>query len=138
MFQLGIETIYANILRLILKIWRNPIVSYSSNAIVIQFLYRNVWSTVSNAFWRSINIPQAKFLVTLWFCQLNRLALWSRRWIPNPGVQCSEPQGGSEVDSAFHPSEVGKMSTRNFWELVVKSKLPPQSGSSLETVEPHP
>ena len=24
---------------------------------------------------------------------------------------------GSKVDSAFHPSEVGKMSTRNFWEL---------------------
>ena len=23
----------------------------------------------------------------------------------------------SKVDSAFHPSEVGKMSTRNFWEL---------------------
>ena len=28
-----------------------------------------------------------------------------------------EPLGGSKVDSAFHPSEVGKMSTRNFWEL---------------------
>ena len=25
--------------------------------------------------------------------------------------------GGSKVDSAFHPSEVDKMSTRNFWEL---------------------
>ena len=24
---------------------------------------------------------------------------------------------GSKVDSAFHPSEVDKMSTRNFWEL---------------------
>ena len=24
--------------------------------------------------------------------------------------------GGSKVDSAFHFSEVGKMSTRNFWE----------------------
>ena len=37
--------------------------------------------------------------------------------------------------SAFHPSEVDKMSTRN---LVVKSKLPLQSGSSLEAVEPLP
>ena len=46
--------------------------------------------------------------------------------------------GGSKVDLAFHPSEVDKMSTRNFWELVVKSKLPPPSGSSLEAVEPHP
>ena len=25
--------------------------------------------------------------------------------------------GGSKVDSAFHFSEVDKMSTRNFWEL---------------------
>ena len=25
--------------------------------------------------------------------------------------------GGSKVDSAFHPSEVDEMSTRNFWEL---------------------
>ena len=25
--------------------------------------------------------------------------------------------GGSKVDSAFHPSEVNKVSTRNFWEL---------------------
>ena len=33
------------------------------------------------------------------------------------GVPCSKPLGGSEVDSAFHPSEVDKMSTRNFLEL---------------------
>ena len=33
------------------------------------------------------------------------------------GVLCSKPMGGSKVDSAFHPSEVGKMSTRSFWEL---------------------
>ena len=45
--------------------------------------------------------------------------LWSltRRWISNPGVPCSKPLGGSKVDSAFHPSEVDKMSTRNYWEL---------------------
>ena len=30
------------------------------------------------------------------------------------------------------------MSTRNISNLVVKSKLPPRSGSSLEAVEPHP
>ena len=35
----------------------------------------------------------------------------------NPGVPCSKPLSGSKVDSAFHPSEVDKMSTRNFWEL---------------------
>ena len=33
------------------------------------------------------------------------------------GGPCSKPLGGSKVDSAFHPSEVDKMSTRNFWEL---------------------
>ena len=39
------------------------------------------------------------------------------RWIPNPGVPYSKPLCGSKVDSAFHPSEVDKMSTRNFWEF---------------------
>ena len=38
----------------------------------------------------------------------------------NPGVPGSKPLGGSKDDSAFHPSEVNKMSTRNFWELSVK------------------
>ena len=38
-----------------------------------------------------------------------------------------KPLGGSKVHSASHTSEVNKMSTRNFWEVVVKSKLPPQS-----------
>ena len=37
--------------------------------------------------------------------------------IPNPVVPCSKPLSGSKVDSAFHPFEVDKMSTRNFWEL---------------------
>ena len=32
-------------------------------------------------------------------------------------VPCSRPPGGSKVDSAFHPPEVDKMSTRKFWEL---------------------
>ena len=27
------------------------------------------------------------------------------------------PLSGTNVDSAFHPSEVDQMSTRNFWEL---------------------
>ena len=60
-------------------------------------------------------------------------------WIPNPGVSWSKkPLGGSKVESDFHPSEVDKMSVRNFWELSVIKYLPPQSGSSLEAVEPHP
>ena len=48
------------------------------------------------------------------------MAYWLRRWIPDAGVLCSKPLGGSKVDSGFHPSEVDKMSTRNFWELNVK------------------
>ena len=32
------------------------------------------------------------------------------------GVPCSNPLGGSMVNSAFQPSEVDKMSTRNIWE----------------------
>ena len=32
-------------------------------------------------------------------------------------VPCSKPQGGSKSNSAFHPSEVNKVSTRNFWGL---------------------
>ena len=38
-------------------------------------------------------------------------------WIPNPEVPCSKPLGGSKVDSAVHPSEVDKMSTKDFWKL---------------------
>ena len=45
------------------------------------------------------------------------LVYWVSRSIPYPGVPCSKPLGGSKVDSAFHPSEIDKMSTRNFWEL---------------------
>ena len=45
------------------------------------------------------------------------MAWWLRRWIPNPGVPCSEPLDGSKVDLAFHTSEVGKVRTRNIWEL---------------------
>ena len=57
----------------------------------------------------------------------------------NPGVPCSKQLGGSKVDLAVHPSEVDKIRTSNFWELrVVKTKLPPRSGSSLEAVELHP
>ena len=33
------------------------------------------------------------------------------------GVLCSKPLGCSKVNSAFHPSEVDKISTKNFWEL---------------------
>ena len=53
------------------------------------------------------------------------------------GPVFKKPLGGSKIDSAFHPSEVDKVSTRISGNSVVKSKLP-RSGSSLEAVEPHP
>ena len=34
-------------------------------------------------------------------------------------VPCSKLPVGSKVDSAFHPSEVYKVSTRNFWERML-------------------
>ena len=46
---------------------------------------------------------------------------WLKCQISNPGVPCSRPLSGSKVDSAFHPFEVDKMSTRNFWELSGKN-----------------
>ena len=45
------------------------------------------------------------------------MASWLRSWIPNPGVPCLKPLGGSKVDSAFYPSEVDKISITNLWEL---------------------
>ena len=50
-------------------------------------------------------------------------------------VPCSKPLGGSKVDSVFHLSEVDKMSTRNFCDLMAKCRLSPRSGSSFEAVE---
>ena len=32
-------------------------------------------------------------------------------------IRITSRPGGCKVESAFHPSEVSKMSTRNFWEL---------------------
>ena len=60
------------------------------------------------------------------------MAWWLRCWIPNPGILCSKKLGGSKVESACHPSEVDQMSSAregNSGNLVVKSKLPPRSGS---------
>ena len=42
---------------------------------------------------------------------------YSARYSSQVSCLNSKPLGGSYVDSAFHPSEVDKMSTRKFWEL---------------------
>ena len=55
-----------------------------------------------------------------------------RCWIANTEVPCSKPQGGSKVDSVFHLPRSTNWVPGIFGNLVVKNKLPPQSGSSLE------
>ena len=51
------------------------------------------------------------------YSYIEQMAQWLRCQIPNPGVPCSKPLGGSKVDSTFHPFEVNKKSTRNFWDV---------------------
>ena len=76
----------------------------------------------------SLDLYYEVFLLRLYFIFINLpsklelntvvkpgLILLTIMW--NPGVPCSKPLGGSKIDSAFHPSDVDKMSTRNFWEL---------------------
>ena len=66
---------------------------------------------------------QVKYFVLFLFFSVKGGFRWF--WMGNPdkniqlmlGVPCSKPLGGSKVNSAFHPSEVDKMSTRNIWEL---------------------
>ena len=41
----------------------------------------------------------------------------SAGYITNPMVPCFKPLGGCMVDSAFHHSEVDKVSTWNSWEF---------------------
>ena len=69
---------------------------------------------------RFIDISQTFLsIVTKVFDQYNKISWkqWQsvdvKAWIPNPGVPCSKPLGGSYVDSAFYSSEVDKMSTMN-------------------------
>ena len=39
------------------------------------------------------------------------------RWSKGSEGSVFKPLGGFKVNSAFRPSKVDKMSTRNFWEL---------------------
>ena len=57
--------------------------------------------------------------------------------INTTGVLGLKPLGGSKVDSAFHPSEVDRMSTGTPRDVVVKSKLSPRSGTvALRQLKP--
>ena len=59
---------------------------------------------------------------------------YARCWISNPGVPCSKPPPRSTQPFIFLQR---LMSTRNSRNFVIKSKLPPWSGSSLKAVEPN-
>ena len=61
-----------------------------------------------------------------------------KHWIPNPGVPCSRPLGGSKLTQLFILPRLIKWVPGISGNLVVKGKLPPPNGSSLEAVEPHP
>ena len=105
----------------------------------------HVWTSAPSCYLGQLEKPQKRYvgllvlhlqpLLKLW---LKAVAQQLRHWIPNPGVPCSKPLGGSRVESASHPIDVDKMSTRISRNFVVTSKLPPRSGSSVEAVEPHP
>ena len=43
--------------------------------------------------------------------------IWLEYWIPSPGAPGLKPMGGFKVNTAFHPSEVGQMSTGISWGL---------------------
>ena len=51
------------------------------------------------------------------FSKFRIVGVMASHWIPNLEVLDSKPLGGSKVDSAFHPSKVDEMSTRNSWRL---------------------
>ena len=57
------------------------------------------------------------------------MAYWLGDWIPDLGIPGSKPLGGCKVSSAFRPSGVSQMSTRNSRGHTSKKKLSPCSGS---------
>ena len=60
-------------------------------------------------------------------------------WITNPDVSSLKPQVDSNIDAAFHLSEVGQISTSNSWGLSGKVKsLFIESLQLFKTVEPYP
>ena len=90
----------------------------------------------SNAFSVSLSTKSIESLWLLWWWR----TVWcyeSNKWMISKGVSITrsnglvvkvldsqsrgpifkKPLGGSKVNSVFHPSEVDKMSTRNFWGL---------------------
>ena len=82
---------------------------------------KSCWRSYA-AMWRRVWLCWGILVFLLYWLPYQDILFYSnlkilRCWIPNPGVLCSKPVGGSKVNSAFHPSEVDKMSSRNFWKL---------------------
>ena len=74
-------------------------------------------------------------ITLLLYCTVTK---WLRRWIPNPGIPCSKPRGATRSTQPFIFPRSIKWVPGTSGNLVVKSKLPAQSGSSLEAIEFHP
>ena len=60
------------------------------------------------------------------------VAKWLRSWIPNPWVPCSKPVVAPRLTQPSVLSRSIKQVPAISGNLVVKSKLPPRSGSSLD------
>ena len=66
------------------------------------------------------------------------LVLWLRRWIPNPGVLCSNHWVAPRSTQPIILPRLIKWVPGISGNLVAKSKLLPRSGCSLQAVEPNP
>ena len=76
---------------------------------------QNKFSKYLTGFWKNYNIQNSLLrMIESWKVILNNGA--------KIGIMIIDISKafGSKVDSAFHPSGVDKMSTRNFWELTGK------------------
>ena len=62
-----------------------------------------------------ICLPQCSFFLSRFLDYFNGLVVKALN--SQSGIPYSKPLGGSKVSSAFHPSDIDQMSTRNFWEL---------------------
>ena len=74
----------------------------------------------------------------LWLIRSASIAYWLRRWILNPGSHVQNHWVAPRLTQSFILLRSIKWVPGISGNLVVKSKLPPRSGSSFEAVEPHP
>ena len=89
---------------------------------LVRSLGHKLWMSASVEFKLGVIHSWNKCTIPTCYTSLLLIEQWPSGWIPNPEVPGSKPQGVSKVNSAFHPSEVDQLSTRNFWRLNGKRK----------------